>query len=632
MSLFEELSDVDKQIYSCLNAAEPRSFFLLAAAGSGKTRSLANVLRAFREKDRETLFREGRKIGVITYTNAACEVITNRLDNDPIFHVATIHSFSWELIRPFQADIREWVRTATQKEIQEVELQQAKGRSGSKASDDRTLRLERMADLLQRLDLISRFSYDPNGSNSERNSLNHDQVLRIVSEFLRKKELMRRVLFRQYPFLLIDESQDTRRELIETLLFVQQTNKDSFAIGLFGDMMQRIYADGKKDLEENLPAEWIKPEKRINYRSPVRIVRLLNKIREDGVHQEPSRGAAGGILRFFVVESDDTARDEFKTGIERGIAERMAELSEDIAWRGDRDSVKVLTLEHRMAARRGGFLGIFAPLQRFYGNARNFLEGKMPWVGLFRDQIFPVMKAFENGDDFLIAQIVRKSSPLLVKESVRTAKKQLLRIEKARAAVQSLAGLRAKDVLLHELIRRIVKSKLFFVPEAIDQAARNLAKRADSEDSDLESDREDRFTREVEAWAQALIRPVSEMEAFLDYISDNSRFDTHQGVKGLEFPRVMVIMDDAEAGGFLFSYDKLFGVKAESETDRKNREKGDETSIERTKRLFYVTCSRAEESLALVAYTKDPVRLRKTLVMNDWFEEDEIVMIDARPN
>ena len=66
-------------------------------------------------------------------------------------------------------------------------------------------------------------------------------------------------------------------------------------------------------------------------------------------------------------------------------------------------------------------------------------------------------------------------------------------------------------------------------------------------------------------------------------------------VKGLEFPRVMVIIDDSEAKGFMFSYEKLFGVKNKTQTDKKNEIEGKDTSIFRTKRLFYVACSRAEE-------------------------------------
>ena len=55
----------------------------------------------------------------------------------------------------------------------------------------------------------------------------------------------------------------------------------------------------------------------------------------------------------------------------------------------------------------------------------------------------------------------------------------------------------------------------------------------------------------------------------------------------------------------MFSYDKLLGMKALTETDTKNRLEGKDTSIERTRRLFYVTCSRAQESLAVIVYTKE---------------------------
>ena len=73
----------------------------------------------------------------------------------------------------------------------------------------------------------------------------------------------------------------------------------------------------------------------------------------------------------------------------------------------------------------------------------------------------------------------------------------------------------------------------------------------------------------VTALRNALSVPFYELERYSSYVTDNTRFATHQGVKGLEFPRVMVIMDDAQARGFLFSYEKLFGAKAQSDTDVK---------------------------------------------------------------
>lgn len=114
--------------------------------------------------------------------------------------------------------------------------------------------------------------------------------------------------------------------------------------------------------------------------------------------------------------------------------------------------------------------------------------------------------------------------------------------------------------------------------------------------------------------AAFLAAPFGQVRAYAKYVGSKARFDTHQGVKGFEFPRVMVIMDDHEARGFLFKYDKLFGGGAE------------DNQTASTRRLFYVTCSRAERSLALVAYAEKPERVRNQLLANGWFKPEEIFL------
>lgn len=88
----------------------------------------------------------------------------------------------------------------------------------------------------------------------------------------------------------------------------------------------------------------------------------------------------------------------------------------------------------------------------------------------------------------------------------------------------------------------------------------------------------DREALEVHAYRVLLGRPYSEMAAFAGYAGGLSPFDTHHGVKGLEFPRVMVIINDEEAGDFLFGYEKLLGVKAPSEND-KNQQAGKDATL-----------------------------------------------------
>ena len=115
--------------------------------------------------------------------------------------------------------------------------------------------------------------------------------------------------------------------------------------------------------------------------------------------------------------------------------------------------------------------------------------------------------------------------------------------------------------------------------------------------------------------------------AMVDIIgAGEGAFDTHQGVKGREFKRVLVVMDDEEAGGFLFSYEKLFEVKSPTKNDIDKLAKGEETGVDRTRRLFYVTCTRAEDSLALVAYSNNPELLKQNVINKGWFNEGEIVV------
>ena len=81
-------------IAACLDLEKPKSFFLYAGAGSGKTRAVIEAMDIFRARYGTQFRQSGQKVAVITYTNAACDEIRRRTDFDPIFAVSTIHSFA----------------------------------------------------------------------------------------------------------------------------------------------------------------------------------------------------------------------------------------------------------------------------------------------------------------------------------------------------------------------------------------------------------------------------------------------------------------------------------------------------------------------------------------------------------
>ncbi len=351
---------VDDEINACLSFDKPISFFLFAGAGSGKTRSLVNALNYLRNVNAKRLRLHGQRVGVITYTNAACDEITRRLDFDPLIEVSTIHSFVWSLIGGLNFDIKQWLKVNLENEIADLEEKQSKGRAGTKAALDREKSIETKQKRLFGLDDIKRFTYNPTADNRGRDSLNHSEVIKIGADFLRGKPLMQRIFVNKYPILLIDESQDTNKLLMEAFLEIQQKYNSCFILGLFCDTMQRIYGDGKMDLGQNLPIDWAKPVKEMNHRCPRRIIKLINKIRSavDSQEQKPRTDKDEGFVRLFNLHSDTADKPE----AESRVAERMATITSDALWSGTKADIKTLTLEHHMAARRMGFLAMYEPL------------------------------------------------------------------------------------------------------------------------------------------------------------------------------------------------------------------------------------------------------------------------------
>lgn len=625
-------SEADATILACLNVDKPRSFFLYAGAGSGKTRSLVEAVRTVCKEQGRRLSLSGQKIGVITYTNAACDEIKQRLEFDPRVEVSTIHAFAWSLIAGYDGDIRGWLSTRLLADIAELEEAQAKGRANSKAASDRARSIESKGRRRENLAGITRFVYSPTGDNRSRDSLSHAEVIAMTADFLGAKPGLRRLLVTRFPILLIDESQDTSRRLMDALLDVEAGYREAFCLGLFGDTMQRIYADGKERLAEAIPQAWAKPRKRMNHRCPTRVITLINKIRrdEDGEEQQPRSDAEHGVVRLFVVSQ--AIAD--KSAAEAAVAARMAELTGDPSWAEGAEAIKTLALEHLMSARRFGFDQFFEPLYAVERIRTSFLQGTGAGIGLFTREVLPLVAALRAGDRFAVAAVVRRTSPLLERKALEAAgEKQVEILSKVKAVCDGLLALVNADEkpTARTVLRYVAETNLFTIPEVLVPFSAadavvvegRVGAAGDVGDQDEEVD----IKSELGGWRLALEAPFDQIGRYDRYVRGVSQFDTHQGVKGLEFPRVMVVVSDEEARGFMFAYDKLFATKAKSKTDLENEAAGKETTIDRTRRLFYVTCSRAEQSLAVVYYTTEPTLAREKMISQEWFEPGEIELI-----
>ena len=118
---------------------------------------------------------------------------------------------------------------------------------------------------------------------------------------------------------------------------------------------QRIYTDGEERITTIIPKEWETPVKPMNYRCDKRIIKLSNKISESieqNATQNPRENAEEGFVHLYLIRNNDEMNKFEK---EANVVLSMKELTGDDKWSMEGNNVKILTLEHMMAARRLGF-------------------------------------------------------------------------------------------------------------------------------------------------------------------------------------------------------------------------------------------------------------------------------------
>lgn len=616
---------VEREIERCLDLESPRSFFLFAGAGSGKTRSLVNALNYINNKYRDLFLSQGKYVGVITYTNAACDEIIHRTHDNPIFHISTIHGFCWSIIQGFNEDIRAFIKDNLILKIQGLNAKITGVRDTNTSKCKKNVHsLEKAKKRLAELDSIYEFTYNPN-SNSQfgKDSLSHTEVINLTTHFLQNKPIFQSIFVQKYPFLLIDESQDTHKELIEVLLELEDNYKSIFLLGLIGDDMQRIYSQGKSDLPSIIKNHWQTPQKKMNHRSQKRIIELANNIRgkRNGIEQLARDDKQGGHVHLFILNNTDnnTLENEVK------ICCKMAEITHDELWNKE-GQVKKLYLEHRMAAIQQDFIELYDIFHNDNKYNTLILEGTIPELSFFSKLITPLMEALLQNDNFVVMELIRNSStilkgiesPLTLAEIVTTET-----LTDTKKSVQKLADLFFSNININfiDILTILEEEKIFTIPPKLDEAFQLYKNSIEIQSKKIE---------EETVWIKFLTIPYQQLINYTKYINDETSYATHHGVKGLEFDRVMVVMNDKDKrgrGGLSASYEKLFGVVAESETDIRNKRNGKETDLQRTRRLFYVTCTRAKQSLALVAYTNSPEILKYNMLERKWFDEKEITIL-----
>lgn len=604
----------DKEIKECLLAA--RSFSVVAGAGSGKTTSLVTALNFLRDEVGSQLRKNGQKIVCITYTNRATAVIEERLGFDELYLVSTIHSFLWGSINRFTKDIRSALRDYLIPA--HIEKAREKDNGGNSQSAQRArARVSELTAELELLDQVTVFKYDENTFSSfSKGQIGHDDVISLAAHLIIEKPILQRGLGYQYPYIFVDEAQDTFDNVIAAFNEICSTTGLP-VVAYFGDPMQQIYDNGTGVFDG--PAGFRAIDKEENFRSATSIVELTNKLRND--IQQASAGDSAlnkGSVLLTLIETAAPAGPRGRYTPEQldQSLSKFDEALQYIGWQENKEA-KRLFLVRQMIARRLGFsslqnlfTGEFASnkAQDEYINGSHFL------VKPFIKSLCPLIVALQNNNRQRVVDILREQTPAFDILGINKDRPLKEMLDSAHSLISELSEM-WNERPIGAILRYAKENRLCLISERL---AANLDRepRVDVYDKTI-------HTEEKSDWLvdEFLSMSTNELLPYYTFVSDQTPLSTQHGSKGEEYEDVLVVFDDVEAGWNLYSFNKFLTPAVAGD--------GTEGQLARSRKLAYVCFSRARMNLRIFLYCQNAEAARSELIGNELLADEQVQVLPS---
>jgi DNA helicase II / ATP-dependent DNA helicase PcrA len=576
-----------------------------------------------------TMLMKKQKVACITYTEVAANEIREDVNADALVHVSTIHSFYWTIVSGFQADIKVWLREELKRRIDDL-VDKAKNfgpRVRQNTRDNNKRDQERLARHLDEIEGVTSFRYGM-GSDYPKGILGHEDIIQLADHLLKTRPLFRRLVALNYPFIFIDESQDTFEEVVESFKVVEAQMRGRFCIGFFGDPMQKIYLRGSGSI--GLEDGWKGITKSENFRCAQNILHVANAIRaqgdglkqERGLHEEidgepqPVEGSA----RIFILPKTMNRNEALAK-----VRMWCAKTDGDEGWAAPELAVKILVIVHRIAAKRLGWDSIFAALSEKAPDSikQGLLDGTGWPVQPFLGFVLPLVAAMQDGNEFEAMNILRARCPRLAANNlVGKNAAQLLR-EVRDAKLELVRMMSDESCSIRDVAMHVRATGLLSLDERLERALGLQGATAEAEGGEAEGG----LPSDLPV-LKFLDCPAPQLTPYGRYVSEGSPFATQHGVKGAQFDRVLVVMDEEENDYRLYDYEKVLGDAQASAADRAAFANGEDNTWSRTLRLLYVCCTRAKRGLALVFFVAEPGAIAAHILASGIFPEGSVVTED----
>lgn len=532
-----------------------KSFLLDAAAGSGKTTSLIEALRHLIYSGIGTeLAKNSQRIACITYTNIAKDEIIDRTAHSPLIHVATIHDFLWSVLKSHQSALK----AALLQHNAELKEDSARKRNQ-----------EELAAALTQVSV----GYSDRGPEFLEGRIFHDDLLDISRRMFMNNSLLSHITAARYPYLFVDEYQDTSVSVIDILLdHVLAKNQGKVVLGFFGDKFQSIYDSGIHPGIGEIPLHQQQRLERItkseNYRCSIAVINFLNKIRTD-IKQFPAGENLKGQAVYIRLMAGAPGQD---------VRIRVREFVHDkLGWPTDGE-IKDLFLTHKLIAKKAGYENLLNVYQERGGFYRDqALKGEDKFINLFREVVEPLIADWHSGRIGEVITRLRQNGFQLGDNAGKARAKNAL------DKLVSLSG----DLPVGDLLTHIMDTGLLVLSDELKQSIEDY-----KAGGYVVIDLEDKIAVHRGFLCGLMKLPYKEVSGFCEFLEEHTPFSTQHGVKGAEFDTVFVYLDDKGARWNLYSFDKYLSGEDEANNNLDR--------MRRTRNLFYVCCSRTKRNLAVV--------------------------------
>ena len=654
-----EIEDEVKEILQCIE--NKKNFILTGGAGSGKTHSLVLLIQEIGR------LYPNKSIICITYTNNAVAEIKSRISNDKLF-VSTIHEFLWKIIKKYQKELKETI-------IELIYSEEEKYKKFTLPKDN--LEKNKMKINLEYF-LNSEIVYDEYYSlkSEEDSKIGHDEVLLIAEKMFEKYSKLCDILKDNANFIFIDEYQDTSEEVANIFLNHINNSKKENIIGFFGDSMQSIYDSGIGNIKDDSLKRINKIQ---NRRSSLKVIELTNKLRDDGIKQIPSKNTKETNI--------DEKTGKIKEGNVKFIYSNnniLEELKKTYIF-NDWDfkntlNTKELRLTHKLNAENSGFKELYNLYTNDFIYSKLISKLKEKKISEDEDinnfgyiiEKFPIFSGKGKIKKNILEQVDIKSKKEIEKiKDIEWGKIKNSFINKDSLLGYKFNGLTEKyestsnrDKILQkldliyesinlynenkyvELFKKLkikissyedkikIRKEMNELIELMKSQNDKIYQIIDKANNILNIKNDERYIEFIEnrgwyLWNRIKDISFSEYVKSIEYQKEYFPYSTQHSVKGSEFDNVLVILDNGKWSKYNFN------LLLENIFDENNiLDKTKKDIFNRTKKLFYVCCTRAKENLIVFIQINNQKINKEKIISNakELFGEENVINGDELIN